>query len=80
MRAQASTAFSCTPSSSKVEFLKPFTGAGITAQCTRKEAKILDHVSPGASLIPIKADSLSFPFSLRGWFQVFQVWEQCRLV
>ena len=46
MRAQVGTTFSHTNKSSRMEFLKIFTGAGITTQCTaRKEANILDHVS-----------------------------------
>ena len=44
MRVQIGTT-SHTNSSSRMEFHKTFTGAGITTQCTaRKEARILYHV------------------------------------
>ena len=67
MRVQVGTTFSHTNSSSRMEFLKTFTGAGSITQFTmRKEAKILDHVWPEASLIPIKTDSLPFPLSTWG--------------
>ena len=53
--------------SSRMEFLKTFTGVGIIPQCTaRKEAKIVDHMCPWMSLIPIKTDSLPSPFSTYG--------------
>ena len=45
MRAQVGTTSSHTNSSSRMEFYKIFTGAGIITQCTaRKEAKIVDCV------------------------------------
>ena len=47
MRAQVGTTFSHTLSSSRMEFLKTFTGAGIIIHwITRKEARILDNASP----------------------------------
>ena len=45
MRAQVVTIFIHANNSSRMEFLKVFTDAGIIIQCTaRKEAKVLDYV------------------------------------
>ena len=67
MTAQVGTIFSHTTSSSRMEFLKTFTDAGIIAHGTaRKEADIIDHIFSWMSLILIKIDSLPFPFSTQG--------------
>ena len=42
MRTEVGTTSLCTTDSSKMEFLKVFTGADITAQYTEKEVKILN--------------------------------------
>ena len=66
MRAQVGTFSSHAKNSSRMEFLKIFTGAGIIAQCTaRKEAKI-DYVSPWVSLISVKTNSSLYSLSTQG--------------
>ena len=65
MTAQAGTTFSHTNNSSRMEFFKLFTGAGIIAQCTaEKGAKILDCVCSSALLISVKTNSLLYSLSI----------------
>ena len=70
MRAEVGTTSSCTTNSSKIQFLKEFTGTGIIAQCKKKKTKFQTMSIPVHCKFLYRPTSDYILLLPRSWIQV----------